>query len=191
MSASLLILHVRVVKFVWSPNCLPVPKDKAIYHTMVHSLHNPLGYDVAGLKYVISGTFRNIRCSYGRYQPIRFWSNQNSVCINIKSQCIDIGQIIYDNRSTIFDATCRCDYTGGYAFVSEPRNQCFCIPSEEDCSCYIKQCPMNSTLSPDYECTKVGLANEKFYCQPVFKRQTHGNVTDMAVIFQGKVEIGV
>ncbi|CAG2210867.1 unnamed protein product [Mytilus edulis] len=105
-------------------------------------------YVRAGLKYVISGTFRNVRCSDGRYQPVRFWSNQSSVCMNLKSECNYFGEIVYNNRSTIYDATCRCDYTRGYAFVSEPQNKCFCIPSEEDCSCYIKECSTNTSLSP-------------------------------------------
>ncbi|CAG2258003.1 unnamed protein product [Mytilus edulis] len=141
-------------------------------------------YVSAGLKYVISGTFRNVRCSDGRYQPVRFWSNQSSVCMNLKSECNNFGETVYNNRSSIYDATCRCDYTRGYAFVSEPRNKCLCVPSEEDCSCYNKQCPANTTLSSDYECMYLGLANNKFYCEPVLKRQIHGNATDLAVLFE-------
>lgn len=101
-----------------------------------------------GLKYVITGILRNVVCSDGRYQPIKFWANQNNDCLYSKSQCNGIGQVVYDNRSTIYDATCSCDYIRGYAFVSEPRNKCFCTSSEEDCSCYIKQCPNYTILSP-------------------------------------------
>ncbi|VDI74723.1 Hypothetical predicted protein [Mytilus galloprovincialis] len=127
-------------------------------------------YVRAGLKYVISGTFRNVRCSEGRYQPVRFWSNQSSVCMNLKSKCNGFGEIVYNNISSINDATCRCDYTRGYAFVSKPRNKCFCVPLEEDCSCYIKECSTNTSLSPDYECNYIGLMKDSFYCEHVNKR---------------------
>lgn len=102
---------------------------------------------LSGLKYVISGTFRNVECSYRRYQPIRFNSNENSDCLFSKSACNGIGQIVFDNRSTIVDATCRCDYSRGYVFVSKTQNPCFCTPSEEDCSCCITKCPNNTVLS--------------------------------------------
>lgn len=102
----------------------------------------------SGLKYVITETFRNVKCSAERYQPIRFWSNKDTDCLLLKTKCNELGQIVYDSRSTDNNAACRCDYTRGYAFVSQPRNQCFCIPSEEECSCLIKQCPNNTTLSP-------------------------------------------
>ncbi|XP_071127700.1 uncharacterized protein [Mytilus edulis] len=138
----------------------------------------------AGLKYVISGTYRNVRCSDGRYQPVRFWSNQSSVCMNLKSECNGFGEIVYNNISSINDATCRCDYTRGYAFVSKPRNKCFCVPLEEDCSCYIKKCSTNTSLSPDYECNYIGLMKDSFYCEHVNKRQKHGNGTDMPVLFE-------
>lgn len=101
-----------------------------------------------GLKIVISGTFRNVRCSEERYQPITFLSNQSSDCLYLKSPCGDTGQITFKDLSTITDSSCRCDYTRSYAFVSPPRNTCFCVPTVEDCSCYIKQCPYNTTLSP-------------------------------------------
>ncbi|CAC5398637.1 unnamed protein product [Mytilus coruscus] len=105
-------------------------------------------YVRSGLKYVITGTFRNVVCSDGRYQPIRFWSNRDTDCLFSKTKCSEIGQLMHDNKSTENDATCRCDYTNGYAFVSQPINRCFCIPSQEDCSCYNKQCPDRSILSP-------------------------------------------
>ncbi|CAG2232371.1 unnamed protein product [Mytilus edulis] len=121
-------------------------------------------YVRAGLKYVISGTFRN-------------------------SQCIGIGQFIYNNISTIYEATCGCDYKRGYAFVSKTRDPCFCLPSEEDCSCYIKECQTHTSLSPDYECTSTNLTNVKFYCKPFTNRSTHPNKTDLDVLYQDKARI--
>lgn len=45
------------------------------------------------------------------------------------------------------DRTCRCDYTAGYAFVTEPRNKCYCVPTEEDCMCYKVNCPRKKQLT--------------------------------------------
>ncbi|CAC5412104.1 unnamed protein product [Mytilus coruscus] len=129
-----------------SYNCLYDTEKKSNIELCANKENN---FVRPGTKYIITGTFRNVVCSDGRYQPIRFWANENSDCLYSKSQCNGIGQIVYDNRSTIYDATCRCDYIRGYAFVSEPRNKCFCTSSEEDCSCYIKQCPNHTILSPD------------------------------------------
>lgn len=54
--------------------------------------------------------------------------------------CDDEGQIIHNPGSPSTDTACRCDYTKGYAFISSPANRCFCIPSEEDCSCFRVTC---------------------------------------------------
>lgn len=50
-------------------------------------------------------------------------------------------------RSTSKDTTCRCDYTRGYSFVLQPKHITNCVPSEEDCSCYIKPCPHGYILN--------------------------------------------
>ncbi|XP_071123926.1 uncharacterized protein [Mytilus edulis] len=136
-----------------------------------------------GLKIVISGTFRNVRCSEERYQPITFLSNQSSDCLYLKSPCSDTGQITFKNLSTLTDSSCRCDYTRNYAFVSPPRNPCFCVPSVEDCSCYIKQCPYNTTLSPDYQCESSGSKQTNYTCKPdIFM---HNNGSEMTTIHKG------
>jgi hypothetical protein len=44
-------------------------------------------------------------------------------------------------------STCSCDYAKGYGFVTQPKNIAYCIPSKEDCSCYLVQCADNNTLS--------------------------------------------
>lgn len=49
--------------------------------------------------------------------------------------------------TTTSDKACRCDYNRGFAFVIRPRNPCACVPSKEDCSCYIKRCAKEETLN--------------------------------------------
>lgn len=100
-----------------------------------------------GQKYVVSGHRRNIDCSSLKYQPYKFWSNELSQCVFEKSKCSGIGQIIFSNGSFMSDSTCGCDYTEGFAFVTEPRHKCFCIPTEEDCMCYLINCPRKMQLN--------------------------------------------
>jgi hypothetical protein len=99
------------------------------------------------------GSRTDSNCSSERYQPFKFWSNELSDCVYQKSLCSEIGQKIYDRRSTKEDSTCSCDYTKGYRFVTQPENIKYCIPSKEDCSCYLVQYADNTTLSPG----KLGL----------------------------------
>ena len=106
-----------------------------------------------GKRYVIMGSRTDSNCSSERYQPFKFWSNELSDCVYQKSLCSEIGQKIYDRRSTKEDSTCSCDYTKGYRFVTQPENIKYCIPSKEDCSCYLVQYADNTTLSPG----KLGL----------------------------------
>ncbi|CAC5377872.1 unnamed protein product [Mytilus coruscus] len=105
----------------------------------------------SGRKHVIRGGLDADICSTERYQPssINFYTNVSTNCIFLKSACNEEGQVVNDNRNRNTDTTCRCDYTNGYNFLVKPRNPCFCIPSEEDCSCYLKTC-LDSTfkLSP-------------------------------------------
>lgn len=62
--------------------------------------------------------------------------------------CKGEGQVLYNNGTLISDRACRCDYTKGYKFIKQPEKKCFCIPSEEDCSCYLDKCAVDLTLSP-------------------------------------------
>ncbi|CAC5411445.1 unnamed protein product [Mytilus coruscus] len=100
-------------------------------------------------KLVFQPLFNLANCNAGRYQPIVFTTHGNSECIYSKSKCTEEGQVVVSNDSLSSDAACRCDYTKGYAFVTKPKNSCFCKPSEEDCSCFIVTC---TKLSPDYQC---------------------------------------
>ncbi|CAC5389062.1 unnamed protein product [Mytilus coruscus] len=95
-----------------------------------------------GRKNVLRGGLDADICSSERYQPwpIKFYTNVSTNCIFLKSTCNEEGQVIYGNGNRNTDITCRCDYNRGYDFVVKPRNPCFCVPSEEDCSCYLKMC---------------------------------------------------
>ncbi|CAG2188075.1 unnamed protein product [Mytilus edulis] len=108
-----------------------------------------------GRKNVLRGGLDADICSSERYQPwpITFYTNVSTNCIFLKSVCKEEGQVIYGKGNRNIDATCRCDYKRGYDFLVRTLNPCFCIPSKEDCSCYVKTC-LNATgkLSPDYKC---------------------------------------
>lgn len=54
---------------------------------------------------------------------------------------------MYGNGSTIEDNSCRCDYSKSYAPINKPSKPCYCMPSQEDCSCYLKRCPEKTHLS--------------------------------------------
>ncbi|CAG2235183.1 unnamed protein product [Mytilus edulis] len=123
-----------------------------------------------GRKHVLRGGLDADICSSERYQPwpITFYTNVSTNCIFLKSACNEEGQVVYEygNRST--DTTCRCDYTSGYDFIVKPRNQCFCVPSKEDCSCYLKMCPKaTDKLSPDYKCLHAENNITVSECKPI------------------------
>lgn len=108
-------------------------------------------YSPTGRKSVLRGGLDADICSLERFQPwpINFYTNVSTKCIFIKSLCHEEGQVVYDNGNRNRDTTCKCDYTKGYDFVVKPKKICFCIPWEEDCSCYIKTCPDSTfNLSP-------------------------------------------
>ncbi|XP_063425983.1 uncharacterized protein LOC134709764 isoform X2 [Mytilus trossulus] len=94
-------------------------------------------------------------CSADSYQPVLFRSNAHFKCIYLKSNCSLEGQVEMNVGTTTSDKACRCDYNKGFAFVTRPRNPCACVPSKEDCSCYIKRCAKGQTLNSDYQCTPL------------------------------------
>ncbi|CAC5373141.1 unnamed protein product [Mytilus coruscus] len=104
-----------------------------------------------GRKNVLRGGLDADICSPERYQPwpIKFYTNVSTNCIFHMSLCNEEGQVVYHNGNRTTDTTCKCDYAKGYDFLVKPRNPCFCVPSKEDCSCYLKTC-LDSTfkLSP-------------------------------------------
>ncbi|VDI30998.1 Hypothetical predicted protein [Mytilus galloprovincialis] len=95
-------------------------------------------------------------CSKERYQPSGYslYTNASTHCIFFKTFCNEEGQVVYDPGDHNRDATCRCDYRRSYDFLKNNNNPCFCKPSIEDCSCFLKICSNSShILSPDYKCT--------------------------------------
>lgn len=103
-------------------------------------------YFLAGRKHVLRGGLDADICSLDRYQPwpINFFTNVSSNCTFLKSMCNEEGQYVYGKGNRNTDTTCSCDHERGFAFISKPKNSCFCVPSEEDCSCYLKKCPNSS-----------------------------------------------
>ncbi|CAC5383849.1 unnamed protein product [Mytilus coruscus] len=142
-------------------------------------MENCLGSDQSsiGSKLVFQPLFNLAECNAGRFQPIVFTTYGNSECIFFKSKCAEEGQVVFSNGSTSADTACRCDYTKGYAFVTRPKNSCFCKPSEEDCSCFRVTC---TKLSPDYQCITDGEIMVNATCQeilPFISYNTDNNTT--------------
>ncbi|CAC5399195.1 unnamed protein product [Mytilus coruscus] len=106
--------------------------------------------DVApkGRKYIVEGSPTFVLCSLDRYQPITFYWNASSRCILLKSLCAERGQTLSGQGSAEDDVRCRCDYKQRYDYVMRPKDICHCNPTQEDCSCYLKQCKDNEYLSP-------------------------------------------
>lgn len=70
-----------------------------------------------------------------------------SDCLYAKSICSEEGQLMLKEDSTKDDIKCRCDYENSYSYIKTPRNLCSCLPTQEDCSCHIKTCAANYSLS--------------------------------------------
>lgn len=105
-----------------------------------------------GYKFIIRGNIDGIECQKKRFQPIKFWTNGSYNCLLQKTACIEQGQVIHDEGNSTSDGTCRCDYTRGFAFVSRPKQDCFCIPSLEDCSCIMNPCGTFQVMTPGNIC---------------------------------------
>ncbi|CAG2241959.1 DAPK [Mytilus edulis] len=109
-------------------------------------------FEAPGQKLVVAGsvhgTLQGADCDDEFYQPFQFMSSGNSRCIYKKSICNEEGQVYSINGTLKKNRICRCDYTRGYDFVVRPNHRCYCEPSEEDCSCYLKLCSSYEMLSP-------------------------------------------
>ncbi|XP_076072014.1 uncharacterized protein LOC143043719 [Mytilus galloprovincialis] len=127
-------------------------------------------FEKPGYKLVVSGskhgTLDGDLCEKNFYQPFPFNSSGNSRCVYQKSHCSEAGQVIYSNGTSKANIECRCDHMKGYDFLHRPKNLCFCVPFEEDCTCYLKICSSDDILSPDYECLKKNEWKVKFNCEP-------------------------
>lgn len=92
---------------------------------------------IVGYKTVFQPNVNRATCRKTRYQPFIFKTANNSDCIFQKYLCNSEGQTTYENGNTTSDRKCICNIGKGYTFVGNQKNQCFCDPSTEDCSCYI------------------------------------------------------
>ncbi|VDI12115.1 Hypothetical predicted protein, partial [Mytilus galloprovincialis] len=121
-------------------------------------------WDRKGSKRIFSGYFTRGKCNQSRFQPFKFKTNASmSDCVYAKSICSEAGQIMHNNDSAKSDITCRCNHRKNFSFVTSPRNLWYCIPIEEDCSCYVKSCPVNFTLSSEYKCIQIdNMDNQKY-----------------------------
>lgn len=97
-------------------------------------------FKIAGFKLVLRPNMINSQCAKSRYQPMTFRTTGNSDCVFSRSICTEEGLVVHNIGTNLSDTTCRCDYRNGYTFVIEPKNKCYCLPFEEDCSCYRRNC---------------------------------------------------
>ncbi|CAG2209594.1 unnamed protein product [Mytilus edulis] len=157
-------------RFRANVSCYSESKYVCLFHLLKGEYEEScLGSDRSsiGSKLVFQPLFNLANCSAERYQPVVFTTHGNSECILRKSKCAGEGQVVYNNGSYSIDTACRCDYTRGYAFVSRPKNTCFCKPSTEDCSCFRVKC---SNLSSDYQCITDGDIKAKTTCQEIHQQ---------------------
>ncbi|XP_052076520.1 uncharacterized protein LOC127714493 isoform X3 [Mytilus californianus] len=128
-------------------------------------------FEAPGQKLIVAGssngTLQGADCNSEFYQPFKFLSSGSSRCVYEKSHCTAEGQVTSSNGTLEKDRSCRCDYTRGYDFIVQPKHRCYCVPSEEDCSCHLKICSSNYILSPDYECLNENEWKTSFYCDSI------------------------
>ncbi|CAC5421161.1 unnamed protein product [Mytilus coruscus] len=106
-----------------------------------------------GYKYVFQPNLNRATCSVTRFQPFIFDTIGHSDCTYQKSLCNSLGQETYETGNTTVDRKCICNTDSGYLFVRNLKNQCYCNPSTEDCSCYLGINPYNETVKlKDIKC---------------------------------------
>ncbi|CAG2217611.1 unnamed protein product [Mytilus edulis] len=123
--------------------CTNETKYICLFHEMKSSYEEKcIGPDgiQRGFKLVLRPHVINSYCERSRYQPIPFNTTGNSDCIYQKSVCTDEGLVVHNIGTNSSDTSCRCDYRKGYTFVKTPNNTCYCLPSVEDCSCFLIRC---------------------------------------------------
>ncbi|XP_063419302.1 uncharacterized protein LOC134702146 [Mytilus trossulus] len=183
MKSAVLIwfLQVIAVTFVYELKC-PAPghwrlRARKFYcgQSYVCLLRSPeksyretcdgLDYSSTGSKLVFEPYFNKAGCSYKRYQPFPFSTDGNNKCVYQKSFCNGEGQIVHREGSMINDTTCGCDPSQGYIFVTTPKHNCYCTPSEEDCSCHKLIC--GNEANP---CPYIGTAIRNKSCPEIIVR---------------------
>ncbi|VDH92868.1 Hypothetical predicted protein [Mytilus galloprovincialis] len=162
-------LTVCPAPVLWQLVAIRKCPDESMYHCLYNGVTGDFDDSCfvserypAGSYVLYEGGLNSKHCPDDQYQPMPYASNEdnkNDKCMYLKTQCNGEGQLIHDlSEKPDKDRTCRCDYSRGYDFVYKPRNRCYCIPTEEDCSCYQKPCNNNSTkLTPDYKCQLQGI----------------------------------
>lgn len=118
-----------------------------------------------------SGYLNSEICPGDEFQFRHSWSNEQSRCLFKKSLCNEEGQIIYSDKNSSRDRSCACDHTNGYKFITYPKNQNFCVPFDEDCSCY-RDINQEDSYSTDImnvnDCLNyLDVSNETTKCYPV------------------------
>ncbi|CAG2216774.1 unnamed protein product [Mytilus edulis] len=94
----------------------------------------------SGFRAVLSGNLDVEKCSDTYFAPFMYWSNDSVECPYQKSVCAEEGQVILDNGSEEEDVKCFCDYRQGYEYIFKPKHDCYCSPTDEDCTCFRKKC---------------------------------------------------
>ncbi|XP_052078287.1 uncharacterized protein LOC127716069 isoform X4 [Mytilus californianus] len=122
-------------------------------------------------------------CGPERFQPFSLLPNTSSRCVTRKSQCNREGQVVYSNGTTTDDRSCRCNYIDNFVFVTKPKKKCYCIPSEEDCSCYSKACDVDYYLTPDYQCVHFSNWTGIFQCPAIQNEKIPNNGAPRRKIF--------
>ncbi|CAG2257092.1 unnamed protein product [Mytilus edulis] len=108
-----------------------------------HPVSKEMAYRMCSVEELIG-----FRVKTADFSLFPFSTNGNDECVYAKSICSLEGQVVFHDLESDIDRSCKCDYTYGYAFILEPAKKCKCDPFIEDCTCYKKQCPLDSVLSP-------------------------------------------
>lgn len=103
----------------------------------IFTQNTSISFFFVGYKYVFQPNLNRENCRLTRYQPFLFDTIGNSDCAFQKSLCSGEGQITYDNGNTTSDRTCLCDTDKRYTSLRSTKEQCYCNPSKEDCTCFI------------------------------------------------------
>ncbi|XP_063419304.1 uncharacterized protein LOC134702148 [Mytilus trossulus] len=127
-----------------------------------------LDYSSTGSKLIFEPYFNKAGCSSKRYQPFPFSTDGNNKCVYQTSFCNEEGQIVHREGSMINDTTCGCDSSQGYTFITTPKHNCYCIPSEEDCSCYKLICDNEDNPCPFNHVIGTAVRNKS--CQEIIVR---------------------
>ncbi|XP_071179589.1 uncharacterized protein [Mytilus edulis] len=174
----------------WKLRAKAVCLAESNYVCLFHILNNyymedciGIDYSKIGSKLVFQPIFNLAYCNDNRYQPFTFSTQGNAECVFPKSNCNEEGQIVYRTGNESVDVACLCNYKRAYAFITEPKNKCFCIPTMEDCSCYRVNC---HKLSADYECIRHDVPTRKTMCDDIGLQTPNKTNTTTTFVLRGE-----